>query len=74
MYTNNQNADVGRGKSLQVPTLVGVAWRAPFMHDGCAATLKDRFTNPDCGGSKHGDMSGLSDSEINDLVAYLESL
>lgn len=74
MYTNNQNADVGRGKSLQVPTLVGVAWRAPFMHDGCAATLKDRFTNQDCGGSKHGNVSALTDAEVNDLVAYLESL
>ncbi|MEZ4307920.1 MAG: cytochrome-c peroxidase [Polyangiaceae bacterium] len=39
--TNNQNASVGRAETLQVPTLIGVAWRAPFMHDGCAATLRD---------------------------------
>lgn len=72
-FTNNQNADVGRGNALQVPTLVGVAWRAPFMHDGCAQTLMDRF-DPACGGDKHGDVSGLSESDLQDLVAYLESL
>ncbi len=42
-FTNNRNADVGTGRSVQVPTLTGVATRAPFMHDGCAATLHDRF-------------------------------
>ncbi|MEZ4293888.1 MAG: c-type cytochrome [Polyangiaceae bacterium] len=72
--TNNQNASVGRAETLQVPTLIGVAWRAPFMHDGCAATLRDRFDNPACGGDKHGNLAGLSESDIDDLVAYLESL
>ncbi len=71
--TNNQNASVGRGELLQVPSLVGVAWRAPFMHDGCATTLLDRF-DPACGGDQHGDVSGLSEADLGDLVAYLESL
>lgn len=73
MLTNNQNAAVGRGEALQVPSLIGVAWRAPFMHDGCAATLMDRF-DPACGGAQHGDVSGLSEADLQDLVAYLESL
>lgn len=71
--TNNQNAAVGKGKALQVPSLVGIAWRAPFMHDGCAKTLADRF-DPTCGGTEHGDVSGLSADDLSDLVAYLESL
>jgi hypothetical protein len=76
-FTNNQNSDVGTGASLQVPTLIGVAARAPFMHDGCAQTLHDRFdpTKSSCnGGDLHGKTSQLSASEIDDLVAYLETL
>jgi hypothetical protein len=71
--TSNENADIGRSGALQVPSLVGVAWRGPFMHDGCAPTLLDRF-DPSCGGDKHGNVSKLSADDLNDLVAYLESL
>lgn len=72
--TNNKAADVGTGKAFQVPMLRNLQVRAPYMHDGCAATLKDRF-NPDCGGGdKHGVTSHLTETEINDLVAYLETL
>ena len=41
------------GGAFQVPSLVGIGTRGPFMHDGCAATLRDRF-NPACGGAQHG--------------------
>jgi len=71
--TNNQMADVGTGGALQVPSLVGVAAHAPFMHDGCAATLRDRFAA--CGGGDaHGVTSGLAPTELDDLLAYLEAL
>ncbi|MDC0679965.1 cytochrome-c peroxidase [Sorangium atrum] len=73
MLTNNRNEDVGKGERLQVPSLLGIAGRAPFMHDGCAATLRDRF-DPLCGGDKHGDVSGLTSAQLDDLVAYLETL
>jgi cytochrome c peroxidase len=76
-YTNNGNAWVGTteaGHSLQVPSLVGVGYRAPFLHDGRAATLRDRFDARLGGGDAHGTTSGLSDSELDDLIAYLESL
>jgi len=43
------------------------------MSDGCAATLFDRF-DPACGGELHGNTAGLSEDQIIDLVAYLESL
>ena len=73
MLTNNKNEEVGRGKALQVPTLIGISGRAPYMHDGCAATLRDRF-DPACGGDKHGNVEGLGEAELDDMIAYLESL
>lgn len=72
-FSNNGFADVGKGVSVQVPSLVAVSARAPYMHDGCAKTLLDRF-DPSCGGDAHGDVSSLSADDIGDLVAYLESL
>jgi len=72
--TNNSTVAVGTGESFQVPSLRGVGWRAPFMHDGCAATLSDRFTDATCGGDQHGMVSQLSDGDRADLVAYLQSL
>jgi hypothetical protein len=72
--TNNATVDVGTGGSFQVPNLHGVAWRAPYFHDGCAPTLRDRFTSSCGGGDRHGHTSQLSSSQIGDLVAYLETL
>ena len=71
--TNNKSVDVGTGGVFQVPSLVGIAYRAPFIHNGCAATLRDRF-DPSCGGSNHGHTDQLSESQLGDLVAYLETL
>jgi len=71
--TNNDNVDVGTGLALQVPSLIGIGHRAPFMHTGCAATLHDRF-DPNCGGDQHGQTAQLDPAQIDDLVAYLESL
>ncbi len=71
--TNNATVDVGTGHALQVPSLHGVSFRAPFLHDGCAATLLDRFGS--CGGGdKHGHTSKLSKAQLGDLVSYLETL
>lgn len=70
--TNNQSFDVGTRGSFQVPSLIGVGSRAPFMHDGCAQTLADRF-GP-CGGGLHGSTSQLDQAQISDLVTFLESL
>ncbi|MBL9038448.1 MAG: c-type cytochrome [Archangium sp.] len=72
--TNNTTVDVGTGGSFQVPSLVGVGARAPYMHNGCAASLRDRFTDPACGGSKHGAVAPLSPADIDRLVDYLLSL
>jgi hypothetical protein len=72
-FTNNGTYDVGTGGEFQVPSLLGVGARSPFLHDGCAPTLLDRFGA--CGGGdQHGQTSKLSAAEIVDLVAYLETL
>jgi hypothetical protein len=76
-HTNNTNQYVGTTElshTLQVPSLVGIAYRAPFLHNGCAATLRDRF-DPACGGGDlHGKTSGLTEQQLGDLIAYLETL
>ena len=71
--TNSQTVDVGTGGKFQVPSLVGIGTRGPYMHDGCALTLKDRF-GPCGGGDKHGVTSKLSSGQVDDLIAYLDTL
>jgi mono/diheme cytochrome c family protein len=71
--TNNQNEDVGTGGTFQVPALRGVAYHGPWMHNGCADSLRKRFDHS-CGGATHGNTATLSDAQIDDLAAYLESL
>jgi hypothetical protein len=65
--------DVGTGGSFQVPSLVGVGWRSPYLHDGRAPDLLDRF-NPGVGGDLHGHTSQLSTAQLDDLVQYLQTL
>jgi mono/diheme cytochrome c family protein len=73
--TNNKTENVGTGADLQVPSLKGVRFRAPLMHDGCAADLSERFSKVNCGGGdKHGTTSQLDAAQIGDLTAYLETL
>ncbi len=72
--SNNTSVDVGTGRAFQVPSLLGVGTRGPFMHNGCAQTLRDRF-RPECGGGDaHGVTSKLGEAQISDLIAYLDSL
>lgn len=74
MLTDNRSYDVGTGLALQVPPLVGVSYRLPVMHDGCAKTLRQRF-DPACGGGeRHGHTAQLADAQIDDLVAFLQSI
>jgi mono/diheme cytochrome c family protein len=76
-FTNNSTVVVGYQNfgAMQVPSLRDVWARAPYMHAGCAATLRDRFTNLLCGGGDmHGHTSQLAPTQIDDLVAYLQTL
>jgi hypothetical protein len=71
-FTNNLTVDVGTGGMFQVPPLIGVGWRTPLLHDGCAATISDRFGV--CSTAQHGAIVSLSAGDISDLTAYLETL
>jgi hypothetical protein len=70
--TNNATVDVGTGGKFQVPPLVGVGWRTPLLHDGCAASIGDRFGQ--CGSTTHGSTASLTAQDVTDLTAYLETL
>ncbi len=67
---------------FKTPTLRNVALTAPYMHHGRLATLRDvvaHYSNlPDAAESHHPERIlirlNLSESDINDLVAFLESL
>lgn len=52
------------------PTLKGIWETAPYLHDGSAPTLRDVLVarNVD---KKHGDISYLTETELNQLIAYL---
>jgi hypothetical protein len=71
--TNNGTVDVQTGGTFQVPSLRGLGARAPYMHQGCAPTLADRFGS--CGGGDaHGNISDLAAGDLADLIAYLDAL
>ncbi len=62
----------GKTRGLNVPSLIGIARTAPYLHDGSATTLRARLDNDNNG--LHGTTAGLSDGEKDDLVAYLKTL
>jgi mono/diheme cytochrome c family protein len=58
---------------FDTPTLTEV-WRSgPYLHDGSAATIRDVMTtrNPN---DHHGNVSQLTQQQIDDIVAYVLSL
>ena len=73
LFTNHQLANVGTGGTFKVPSLVGVFNRPPYLHDGSALTLMDRF-GPQGGNDLHGHTSQLTALQVADLVAYLQTL
>jgi cytochrome c peroxidase len=73
--------------AFKTPTLRNVAVTAPYMHDGSLKTLKDVVKHYNNGGRSEGDpaqvndyLSGgirpldLSEQQMNDLVAFMETL
>ena len=76
-HTKDEN-DIGKFKT---PTLRGVAQTAPFMHDGSVKTLKEVVEFYNLGGSPKDPRLdskikplGLTENEIDALVAFLEAL
>lgn len=72
-----READRGRFKT---PTLRGLRATAPYMHDGSLATLHEvvEFYNRGCTANSNLDPAivplGLSESDVRDLVAFLQAL
>lgn len=79
LFTDMKLHDVGTGTPGQgngkfdTPTLVEVWRTAPYLHDGRAASMFDVIKTHNTG-DKHGTVSGLTQQEIDDLVAYVLSL
>jgi YVTN family beta-propeller protein len=79
LYTDRKSHNVGSQSPSEVtdrfdtPTLVEVWRTAPYLHDGRYRTVKDLLVE-----GKHGLRRGaskqLSDEEMDDLVAFVESL
>lgn len=74
LYTIAATRDVGlvdrAGRHrFNPPTLRGVAWSAPYLHDGRAATLADVLMDHPPGKS-----DPLDARDRDDLIAFLESL
>lgn len=75
MRKHNIETGVGRDrdKAFDTPTLIEIWRTAPYLNDGSAATLFSLFRefNSD---DQHGVTSNLTDTELTDLVTYLNSL
>lgn len=71
-YTSNETVDVGTGEPFQVPSLRGVALRAPYFHDGCAPTLEAALFG-ECA-TAHGSVDHLDEAQRADLTAFIRSL
>lgn len=56
---------------LDVPSLLSVGTRGPFLADGRAPTLRSVF---DEAGGRHGDTESLAEEDLDALVTFLESL
>ena len=73
-YTAEGTFDVGLPdevghRKFNPPSLRGVGDRAPYFHDGRAASLPDVFLK-----HRHPKESGWSTAEVDDLVAFLKTL
>lgn len=58
---------------FDTPTLLEVWRSAPYLHDGSAVTIRDVLTTRNVKG-EHGNVSGLSAQQIDDLTAFVLSL
>jgi hypothetical protein len=74
-YTDKEQHElVGAKGAFDTPSLRGLAASAPYYHDGSAATLATVLRDR---GKIHGMSAGatkLTDNELADLVAFLETL
>ena len=62
--------DVGTDKPIDVPALLHLWDRAPYLHDGRARTLRELLTDHNQF-DEHGNTSHLDPSQLDDLSAFL---
>ena len=62
-----------RGPAFDTPSLLGIHATAPYLHDGSAPTLRDVLITKNAD-DRHGGTAGLTEEEIEALVAFLQSL
>jgi cytochrome c peroxidase len=73
------NIEADKGK-FKTPTLRNIAVTQPYMHDGRFQTLEEVVRHYNSGGKPHPNRDplirplGLTESEIQDLVAFLQAL
>ena len=72
-FTNARTMNIGTGGSFQVPSLTGVRFRAPYMHNGCATSLAARGMSRECFGPMHPGYD-FTAAEESDLLAFLNSI
>jgi sugar lactone lactonase YvrE len=73
-YTDRERHKfTGTLKQSDTPSLLGLAASAPYFHDGSAATLEALLRDR---GAVHGmaDTARLTDQQVTDLTAFLETL
>ena len=64
--TNNQTVNVKTGGAFQVPSLVNVGFRAPYLHDGSVGSIAELVLEG------HGD-NVLTPSEAADVTTYVRT-
>jgi DNA-binding beta-propeller fold protein YncE len=66
---------LGKGpiEGIDTPTLLGIWKTAPYLHDGSARTLREVLKDQNQQ-QKHGATQGLSETELQNLEAYLLQL
>jgi DNA-binding beta-propeller fold protein YncE len=73
LLTDGKRHELARDlEHVDTPSLIGLAESAPYYHDGSAATLRALLLG---NGSVHGMIDAeLEDGQVDDLVAFLETL
>ncbi len=71
-FTDRQAHDMYGLLAVDTPSLIGLEATPPYLHDGSEPTLGPLLRRLRAGGM--GDVSGLSDADLDDLEAYLRIL
>ena len=73
-FAKPDNEDIGSGGSFNVPSLRGLSSTAPYFHDGRYPDLKTAVPAMLDYLKKAGTAQDVSDKDVADLIAYLQTL